>query len=255
VHWVKIDASTDTLLAQGNITGPGGAAAFNPSIAVDANGDVAINYTVSSSSMDPAAYVSVMPAGASSFLAPVQYASSVAPEAATFGVTNNVIRWGDYSTAVADPASANGFVVSNEIVPSAQSIFNNAPWGTVTADITLSPGTSAAVVTSSSTTTSSTSSGTIDTSSIALAPLTAATGTDRGGLSANVASLDATNLPSFAPLIGGGHRDGDPHFGASLGLLVNYMAFAFASGGGDMGGSVIGQTTDTQTLPLASSHA
>jgi hypothetical protein len=145
VHWVKIDASTDTLLAQGNITGPGGAAAFNPSIAVDANGDVAINYTVSSSSMDPAAYVSVMPAGASSFLAPVQYASSVAPEAATFGVTNNVIRWGDYSTAVADPASANGFVVSNEIVPSAQSIFNNAPWGTVTADITLSPGTSAAV--------------------------------------------------------------------------------------------------------------
>ena len=67
--------------------------------------------------MYPAAYASVMPAGTSSFLAPVQYGSSVAPETATFGVTNNVIRWGDYSAAVADPAAANSFVVSNEIVP------------------------------------------------------------------------------------------------------------------------------------------
>src|SRR5262249_30343778 len=76
VHWVKVDPSTYTLIAQGNITGPGGAAAFNPSIAVDANGDVLVNYTVSSSSMYPAAYASVMPAGSSSFLAPVQYGSS-----------------------------------------------------------------------------------------------------------------------------------------------------------------------------------
>src|SRR6266567_2878562 len=157
VHWVKVDAATDTLVAQGDITGPSGAVAFNPSIAVDANGDVLVNYTVSSSSMYPAAYASVMPAGSSSFLAPVQYGSSVAPETATFGVTNNVIRWGDYSTAVADPAAANSFVVSNEIVPSARTIFNNAPWSTVTATITLSPGTSTAVVASSSTTTSPTS--------------------------------------------------------------------------------------------------
>jgi hypothetical protein len=214
VHWVKVDPSTNTVIAQGNITGPSGAAAFNPSIAVDTNGDVLVNYTVSSSSMDPAAYAAIMPAGSTSFLAPVQYGSSNYPETASFGVTNNVIRWGDYSTAVADPGAANGFVVSNEIVPSAQSNSNNAPWGTVTADIQLSPGGSAAVVTSSSTTTNSTTTGSTTTGSTPsntatssvgqLVPLTAAS-TDNwpGPLSSRVAALDAMNMPAFAPAHGG----------------------------------------------------
>jgi len=226
VHWVKIDASSDSVVAQGNITGPSGAAAFNPSIAVDANGDVLVNYTVSSSSMYPAAYASVMPAGSSSFLAGVQYGSSNAPETATFGVTNNVIRWGDYSSAVADPTAANGFVVSNEDVPSARTRFNNAPWGTVTADITLSPGTSPAVVATNSTTTSPTS-GTTSTAP----PLTLAAGTEN-------------------------HWANDPHSPASLGLLVNYMAAAFADGGNGLGGTpTIDPTTvaDPPTLTLPNS--
>ena len=211
VHWVKAAASfnsatgilSDSLVAQGDITGPSGAVAFNPSIAVDANGDVLVNYTVSSAAMDPAAYASVMPAGSSSFLAPVQYGSSVAPETATFGVTNNVIRWGDYSSAVADPAAANAFVVSNEIVPSAQSASNNAPWGTVTATITLAPGTSGAVITSASTTSSSTSSNTAGAATSQLAPLTVADGTAHpgvGGFDATAANLDAENLAAFAPV-------------------------------------------------------
>jgi hypothetical protein len=200
VHWVKVDVSTDSLVAQGNINGPSGAVAFNPSIAVDAKGDVLVNYTVSSSSMDPAAYASVMPAGSSSFLAPVQYGSSVAPEPASFGVTNNVIRWGDYSTAVADPAATNSFVVSNEIVPSAQNFSNDAPWGTVTATITLSPGTSAAVVSSSSTTTSPTSSNTPSTSSSYPVLLTADDHHGAHAPASAVASLDAANLPAFAPV-------------------------------------------------------
>jgi len=41
-HWVQINASTNRLGAQGNISAPGGAA-FNPSIAVDVNGDVLAN--------------------------------------------------------------------------------------------------------------------------------------------------------------------------------------------------------------------
>jgi hypothetical protein len=166
VHWVKLNVSSDSVIAQGNITGPTGAAAFNPSIAVDANGDVLVNYTVSGSSMYPAAYATVMPAGSSSFLTPVQYGSSNAPETASFGVTNNVIRWGDYSSAVADPTAANGFVVSNEIVPSARNFFNDAPWATVTAAITLSPGTSGAVIASSSTTTTGQSSSNTPTTNV-----------------------------------------------------------------------------------------
>jgi len=249
-HWVKIDASNNSLVAQGNITGPGGAAAFNPSIAVDANGDVLVNFTSSSSSMYPGAFAAVMPAGSSSFLAPVQYGSSNAPETATFGVTNNVIRWGDYSTAVADPSAANGFVVSNEIVPSAQSIFNNAPWATVTADITLSGGSSAAVVTASSTSIPISS----NTASLNLSQLTAATDTENHWIDgpATVASFDAANLPSFGPILGGGSSgfDGDPHSPASLGLLVEYMASAFVDRSVGLMGAPMGDPATATTPQL-----
>jgi hypothetical protein len=254
-HWVKIDTSNYSLVAQGNITGPGGAAAFNPSIAVDANGDVLVNFTSSSSSMYPGAFAAVMPAGSSSFLAPVQYGSSNAPETATFGVTNNVIRWGDYSTAVADPSAANGFVVSNEIVPSAQNIFNNAPWATVTADITVSGGSSAAVVTASSTSNPTSS----NTASVNLSPVTAATDTENHwiGAPSTVASLDAANLPSFEPIFGGASSgsDPDPHSPASLGLFVNYMASAFADrGAGLMGAPMEDPATATTPQLLTTSR-
>jgi hypothetical protein len=234
--------------------GPGGAAAFNPSIAVDGNGDVLVNYTVSSPTMDPAAYASVMQAGASSFLAPVLYGSSAAPETADFGVTNNVIRWGDYSSAVADPAAANTFVVSNEIVPSAQTSSNDAPWATVTAEITVSPGSagaSSAVVASSSTTTSSTSSNAASTSTAQFAPLTASRGHHHGhAFGSAVAALDAANMPNFLPTSGtpshAGHR--------GLDLLVNYMASTFVPAGNGQGGPRIDDAL-LQTPLLTHPHA
>ena len=205
VHWVKVDVSSDILVAQGNVTGPSGAAAFNPSIAVDGNGDVLVNYTASGPTMYPAAYASVMPSGASSFLAPVQYGSSKAPETATFGVTNNIIRWGDYSSALADPAAAGSFVVSNEFVPSAQTGSNNAPWATVTATITLSPGTSTTVLASSSTITNPNSSNSANTQISQPAPLTADASDKHHRLDHAAAGLDATNMPAFAPTLGGSH--------------------------------------------------
>ena len=245
VHWVQINLANSTLVAQGTIAGPGGAAAFNPSIAVDGNGDVLVNYTVSSSTMDPAAYASVMPAGSSSFLSPVLYGSSAAPETADFGVNNNVIRWGDYSSAVADPAAANSFVVSNEIVPSAQTPLNDAPWATVTANISVSPGTSSPVIASNSTTTGSSTGGSTTTSH--LAALTASTGwgDHRWDASSTVAALDATNIPSFAPTFGVGFDDGH----GSLGLLINWMASAFAGGSNGHGWTPTVDQTDHNTHP------
>lgn len=247
VHWVKAAVSVDSsgglsssLVAQGDITSPSGAVAFNPSIAIDANGDVLVNYTASSSSMYPTAYASVMPAGSLSFLAPVQYGSSVAPETATFGVTNNVIRWGDYSSAVADPAAPNSFVVSNEIVPSAQNIFNNAPWGTATATITLSPGTSGAVVASGSTTTNPTSSNATDTSISPLKP----------AVDHSFSFADIGNL-------GGGDGSRDPYGSASLGLPVSFASAFPRSSHGYGGTSIVDPTTLTiaDSLKLTSPHA
>ena len=99
---------------------------------------------------------------------------------------------------------------------------------TVTADITVPGGSQAAVVATSSTSTSTPS----NTTSVNLSPLTAATDAHNHwiGGPATVASLDAANIPSFGRILGGGSSDfdRDPHSPASLALLVDYMASAFA---------------------------
>jgi hypothetical protein len=147
-------------------------------------------------------------------------------------------------------------VVSNEIVPSAQSSSNNAPWATVTADITLPGGSPAAVVTASSTSTSTSS----NTASVNLSPLTAATGTEKNhwiGGPATVASLDAANLTSLAPILGGGSSGNgrDAHSPANLGPLLDYMASAFADRSVGLMGAPMGDpaTAATQHL-LTTSH-
>jgi large repetitive protein len=226
VHWVKLSVSpngADSLVAQGDIAGPAGTAAFNPSIAVDANGDVLVNYTVSGSTMDPAAYAAIMPAGSSSILPGVQYGASNAPETSSFGVDGNVVRWGDYSSAIADPAAANGFVVSNEIVPSA----GDSSWATVTANISLSAGTSGtfmAVVASGSTTISPTSSNTANTSIIEPALLTTATSSELRYAetpSSTLAGLEALMLPAHAPVLG---KDIDWHDNGGSGELESRLS-------------------------------
>src|SRR5258706_16238226 len=62
VHWFKIDVSNPnapTLVAEGDITGTAigtNVATFNGSIAVDAAGDVIINFTASGPNMYPGDY-------------------------------------------------------------------------------------------------------------------------------------------------------------------------------------------------------
>lgn len=240
VHWVKLSVSpngSDSLVAQGDIAGPVGTAAFNPSIAVDANGDVLINYTVSGSTMDPAAYAAIMPASSSSFLPGVQYGSSNAPETSSFGVTGNVVRWGDYSSAVADPAAANGFVVSNEIVPSA----GDSSWATVTANIGLSSGTSGTpmvVVANGSTTTNPTSSNTTNTLISEPALLTTATKSELHHVetpSSTLASLEAPMLLAHAPVLGkdiNWHDNGDSRkLESDLNLIhPEFVSFSHSNG-------------------------
>jgi hypothetical protein len=119
----------------------------------------------------------------------------------------------------------------------------------VTADITVSGGSSAAVVTASLTSTATSS----NTASANLSQLTAATDTENHwiGGPATVASFDAANLPSFGPVLGGGSSgfDGDPHSPARLGLLVAYMASAFADRSVGLMGAPIGDDPATATTP------
>jgi hypothetical protein len=125
----------------------------------------------------------------------------------------------------------------------------------VTADITLPGGSSAAVVTASSTSTSTSS----NTASVDLSPLTAATGTGNHwiGGPATVASLGAANLTSLEPILGGGSSGlgRDPHSPANLGLLVDYMASAFADRSVGLMGTPNGDPATAATPQLlATSH-
>lgn len=104
-----------------------------PKIAVDGNGDVLINFTASGSALYATDYFAVMPAGTAGFSAPVAYQTS-ANTAYTQG-SNYVARWGDYSSAAADPNNPAGFWVSNEYATSASS------WGTALDQVTLGTGT------------------------------------------------------------------------------------------------------------------
>src|SRR5262249_40148881 len=120
VHWVDVNVSNPAnpvLAAQGNILGSSisaGAATFNGSIAVDANGDVMINFNAGGPNLMPGDYFAVHratdPAGLLG--APPLYQAS----ASTYQDPGHdvVSRWGDYSTAIADPNNANGFWISSE---------------------------------------------------------------------------------------------------------------------------------------------
>ncbi|WP_296709382.1 alkaline phosphatase family protein, partial [Rhodoblastus sp.] len=136
IHWFKINVSNPnapTLAAQGDITGAAigsDVGVFNASIAVDAAGDVLVNFTASGASMYPADYYVYATAGSSTFSAPALYQSSTG--FFDSGVSG-AQRWGAYSTAIADPNNANGFWISNEYVA-------NNWWQTVTANVSLTTG-------------------------------------------------------------------------------------------------------------------
>jgi hypothetical protein len=122
VHWFKLDASNPAspqIVAQGDLSGSllGNAniALFNPSVAVDGNGDVLINFTASGPNMDPSDYYVVQGAKDLAFGAPTLYQASTSYFQQTPGATG-AQRWGTYSSAVADPNNPNGFWISNEYV-------------------------------------------------------------------------------------------------------------------------------------------
>jgi hypothetical protein len=122
VHWFKIDVSNPnapTLVAQGDISGATigtNVATFNPSIAVDASGDVIINFTASGPNMYPADYYVFQggrdPTG--SFSAPILYQASTG--FFNSGNGSSVQRWGVNSSTTVDPNNPNSFWLSNEYV-------------------------------------------------------------------------------------------------------------------------------------------
>jgi hypothetical protein len=145
ILWFKLNVSNPAapvLVLQGTISGAAigtGVAVFNPSIAVDQNGDVLINFSASGPNMYPSDYYTVLTANASAVSAPALYQAS--NTYFNSGSLNDQ-RWGTYSTAVADPNNANGFWLSNEYVSTTVTGPGGSPgwWNTVTAQVLVGGG-------------------------------------------------------------------------------------------------------------------
>ncbi|KAA3448792.1 hypothetical protein C7I87_20655 [Mesorhizobium sp. SARCC-RB16n] len=118
VHWFKIDVSNPAnpvVVAQGTISGNtigANVATFNGSIAVDAAGDVIINFNASGPNMLPSDYYVLGKTNnlAFGFTTPTLYQASSQP----FALDTN--RWGSNSSAVVDPNNPNSFWISSEYI-------------------------------------------------------------------------------------------------------------------------------------------
>jgi hypothetical protein len=104
--WDKISDSTRTLLQQGTI-GDSAHDYYYGSIAANANGDVVIGYTRSSSTEFASAYASVgsTSGGVLSFGAPILLMQGTA----YFSLFGSPERWGDFSATSLDPSNSNSF--------------------------------------------------------------------------------------------------------------------------------------------------
>lgn len=147
-HWWELDTSTlstvsvaaTTLTGQGNLGGEdiaSNAHTFFPSIDVNANGDFAIGYSASASSIFAGSYYSVREAGSGSFGAADTLRAGTDWYWRQFNGTRN--RWGDYSGMVVDE-STGCFWVYNQHAMTRGTITNasqDGRWRTAVGEICL----------------------------------------------------------------------------------------------------------------------
>ena len=138
VHWAEFNISDPThmtLITQGTISGAtlgAGVGTSTGSVAIDAAGDTIINFVATGPNLVPTDYFTIKAAGAASFSDLIPYATSVGPFVGAGDPNfNNSSRFGDYSTAVADPNNPHGFYISNEVGVSA----NSGTWATQIAHV------------------------------------------------------------------------------------------------------------------------
>ncbi|MDI9849103.1 hypothetical protein QM467_13665 [Rhodoblastus sp. 17X3] len=130
----------DLLPSSGSTSGAG---TFNASLAVDAQGDLLVNFNASGPNMYAADYYAVWKA--SSGVAPTPTANNYS---SLYDYQNSVAayvdprkdligRWGDYSSAIANPSVQNGFYISNEYDNGSTRVLfaNYNSWGTVIASV------------------------------------------------------------------------------------------------------------------------
>jgi hypothetical protein len=141
-HWVELnvsDPSHMTLVDQGTVSGSmisAGVGTSTGSVGVDAAGDAILNFVASGPNLTPTDYFEIKRDGEPTFSAPTAWDFSAGTYfqsgASMFG-TEVASRWGDYSSAVADPNNPQAFYISNEIGITP----GNFGWATPIAHVTI----------------------------------------------------------------------------------------------------------------------
>jgi PEP-CTERM motif len=124
VHWMVLDATTNTLLQEGLIT-DGTRDLWQPSIAANANGDVVIGYNKAGTDLNISSFAAVgkTVGGVLSFGSQLLLKTSpVNNYTDGFGAATS--RWGDYSATMVDPTDPNVFWTIQEVAVGATT------WGT-----------------------------------------------------------------------------------------------------------------------------
>jgi hypothetical protein len=116
VRWFELrrDAAASTggwtLFQQGTVGG-GGLSRWMPSVAIDADGDIAIGYSASSKTVFPSIHV----AGRSAADAPGVLTRGETVLTQGLDAQSRTIRWGDYSAMSVDPVDGNTFWYTDEL--------------------------------------------------------------------------------------------------------------------------------------------
>jgi hypothetical protein len=123
-HWAELDVSDPShvsLIDQGTVSGSTISAHVGTStgsVGIDKAGDVIMNFVASGPDMVPTDYFEIKAVGDTAFSAPIKWDASVGPyvepNAGPFG-PEVASRWGDYSSAIADPNNPHAFYISNEV--------------------------------------------------------------------------------------------------------------------------------------------
>lgn len=133
VHWMVFDATLGTVLQEGLIT-DGANDLYQPSIAVNENGDVVIGYNESGANMNISTFAAVgsFQGGVLSFTGQMLLYTSAVNNYTDGFASTNPDRWGDFSTTMVDPTNSSIFWTIQEVA------MGSDIWGTQISAIDLS---------------------------------------------------------------------------------------------------------------------
>jgi hypothetical protein len=128
VRWYEVrdPGGTPSLFQQGTYAPNDGSFRWMGSIAMDQAGDIALGYSLSSSTIKPSiAYTGRLASDPAGQMAQGEGTifTGLGVETGTFGGSNPANRWGDYSSMTVDPSDDCTFWYANEVYP-ANGIFN-----------------------------------------------------------------------------------------------------------------------------------